>query len=177
MKTFRFTGSPALYIECDVRMCHGRCPVSLHNCLNSQFTIHTPCDQSHRANLAIGGTYKKRSQREQSISQTQHCRTTSVYSNRYVWFKTRKGRTFEKSRSQVIWWIFYQLCFKCRNLTRLLIASLIFKLLFLFCALLSNRKRSNRNVPQNIPAVRTHRCLYNDFVYSTWQSHDNMYKA
>lgn len=29
MKTFRFTGSPALYIECDVRMCHGRCPVSL----------------------------------------------------------------------------------------------------------------------------------------------------
>lgn len=30
MKTFRFTGSPALYIECDVRMCHGRCPVSSH---------------------------------------------------------------------------------------------------------------------------------------------------
>lgn len=29
MKTFRFTGSPALYIECDVRMCHGRCPVCL----------------------------------------------------------------------------------------------------------------------------------------------------
>lgn len=29
MKTFRFTGSPALYIECDVRMCHGRCPVNL----------------------------------------------------------------------------------------------------------------------------------------------------
>ncbi|KAA0199153.1 hypothetical protein HAZT_HAZT000081 [Hyalella azteca] len=26
MKTFRFTGSPALYIECDVRMCHGECP-------------------------------------------------------------------------------------------------------------------------------------------------------
>lgn len=26
LKTFRFTGSPALYIECDVRMCHGRCP-------------------------------------------------------------------------------------------------------------------------------------------------------
>ncbi|KAK7007297.1 hypothetical protein SK128_006519 [Halocaridina rubra] len=26
MKTFRFTGSPALYIECDVRMCHGDCP-------------------------------------------------------------------------------------------------------------------------------------------------------
>lgn len=26
MKAFRFTGSPALYIECDVRMCHGHCP-------------------------------------------------------------------------------------------------------------------------------------------------------
>ncbi|KAF4524285.1 hypothetical protein B566_EDAN012048 [Ephemera danica] len=26
MKTFRFTGSPALYVECDVRMCHGKCP-------------------------------------------------------------------------------------------------------------------------------------------------------
>ena len=25
----RFTGTPALYIECDVRMCHGSCPVSL----------------------------------------------------------------------------------------------------------------------------------------------------
>lgn len=31
MKTFRFTGSPALYIECDVRMCHGRCPVGFLN--------------------------------------------------------------------------------------------------------------------------------------------------
>jgi Zona pellucida-like domain len=29
MKTFRFTGSPALYVECDVRMCHGKCPVSV----------------------------------------------------------------------------------------------------------------------------------------------------
>ena len=28
MKTFRFTGTPALYIECDVRMCHVKCPVS-----------------------------------------------------------------------------------------------------------------------------------------------------
>merc|ERR1719468_139437 len=26
MKTFRFTGTPALYIECDIRMCHGKCP-------------------------------------------------------------------------------------------------------------------------------------------------------
>ena len=30
MKTFRFTGTPALYIECDIRMCHGKCPVSTH---------------------------------------------------------------------------------------------------------------------------------------------------
>lgn len=37
MKTFRFTGSPALYIECDVRMCHGRCPVT-----NSQ-TVSSSC--------------------------------------------------------------------------------------------------------------------------------------
>jgi hypothetical protein len=29
MKTFRFTGTPALYIECDIRMCHGKCPVIL----------------------------------------------------------------------------------------------------------------------------------------------------
>ena len=28
MKTFRFTGTPALYIECDIRMCHGACPVN-----------------------------------------------------------------------------------------------------------------------------------------------------
>ena len=27
-QTFRFTGSPSLYLECDVRMCHGECPVS-----------------------------------------------------------------------------------------------------------------------------------------------------
>ena len=31
LKTFRFTGTPALYIECDIRMCHGRCPVSQYN--------------------------------------------------------------------------------------------------------------------------------------------------
>lgn len=38
MKTFRFTGSPALYIECDVRMCHGRCPVSYKCSHNLLFT-------------------------------------------------------------------------------------------------------------------------------------------
>ncbi|CAG0903190.1 unnamed protein product [Darwinula stevensoni] len=26
LKAFRFTGSPALYLECEVRMCHGYCP-------------------------------------------------------------------------------------------------------------------------------------------------------
>ena len=30
MKTFRFTGTPALYIECDIRMCHGSCPVIIN---------------------------------------------------------------------------------------------------------------------------------------------------
>lgn len=39
MKTFRFTGSPALYIECDVRMCHGRCPVSGRP-IDSNFAIN-----------------------------------------------------------------------------------------------------------------------------------------
>ena len=36
MKTFRFTGSPALYIECDVRMCHGDCPVRFYFLNNFQ---------------------------------------------------------------------------------------------------------------------------------------------
>lgn len=41
MKTFRFTGSPALYIECDVRMCHGRCPVTPSNfIINRQFILN-----------------------------------------------------------------------------------------------------------------------------------------
>ncbi|KAI2810468.1 hypothetical protein BLOT_001629 [Blomia tropicalis] len=26
LKAFRFTGSPALYLECDIHMCHNRCP-------------------------------------------------------------------------------------------------------------------------------------------------------
>ncbi|XP_076373125.1 uncharacterized protein LOC143257939 [Tachypleus tridentatus] len=26
LKAFRFTGSPALYLECDIHMCHGTCP-------------------------------------------------------------------------------------------------------------------------------------------------------
>jgi hypothetical protein len=49
MKTFRFTGSPALYIECDVRMCHGRCPVSFATLyvglgiVNISFVQSQPC--------------------------------------------------------------------------------------------------------------------------------------
>ncbi|XP_011497135.1 PREDICTED: uncharacterized protein LOC105361589 [Ceratosolen solmsi marchali] len=39
MKTFRFTGSPALYIECDVRMCHGRCPSQPCHWRNSKSII------------------------------------------------------------------------------------------------------------------------------------------
>lgn len=41
MKTFRFTGSPALYIECDVRMCHGRCPVRSYYFFIQQFALLT----------------------------------------------------------------------------------------------------------------------------------------
>ena len=37
MKTFRFTGTPALYIECDIRMCHGRCPVRLKHFCNGSY--------------------------------------------------------------------------------------------------------------------------------------------
>src|SRR5438309_646258 len=29
LKAFRFTGSPALYLECDIHMCHNKCPVSI----------------------------------------------------------------------------------------------------------------------------------------------------
>ena len=51
MKTFRFTGSPALYIECDVRMCHGRCPVnkSQINSEKKQYYWFI-----HRVSLVIG---------------------------------------------------------------------------------------------------------------------------
>ncbi|XP_008544289.1 uncharacterized protein LOC103569003 [Microplitis demolitor] len=47
MKTFRFTGSPALYIECDVRMCHGRCPSQPCHWRNSKNIA--------KRSLAIGG--------------------------------------------------------------------------------------------------------------------------
>jgi hypothetical protein len=40
MKTFRFTGTPALYIECDVRMCHGKCPVSQGIHCRTKWMIH-----------------------------------------------------------------------------------------------------------------------------------------
>ena len=43
MKTFRFTGSPALYIECDVRMCHGRCPVSISQMLHRMHQTDVTC--------------------------------------------------------------------------------------------------------------------------------------
>jgi len=43
MKTFRFTGSPALYIECDVRMCHGRCPVSISQILHHVYQRDVMC--------------------------------------------------------------------------------------------------------------------------------------
>ena len=42
MKTFRFTGTPALYIECDIRMCHGSCPVS---------TSYTPFQSNRQSSI------------------------------------------------------------------------------------------------------------------------------
>lgn len=54
MKTFRFTGSPALYIECDVRMCHGRCPVS--ECRRSGLKIHPHLLFHYRVSRVTGAT-------------------------------------------------------------------------------------------------------------------------
>lgn len=32
LKAFRFTGSPVLYLECEVHMCQSACPVSMAFC-------------------------------------------------------------------------------------------------------------------------------------------------
>ncbi|PSN47479.1 hypothetical protein C0J52_01959 [Blattella germanica] len=52
MKTFRFTGSPALYIECDVRMCHGRCLGCVLLCLLS-FGVVSLCCRLRRLKIAV----------------------------------------------------------------------------------------------------------------------------
>ena len=56
MKTFRFTGTPALYIECDIRMCHGSCPVKIFlfeteifNCLKFKYFQTQPCSWREHA--------------------------------------------------------------------------------------------------------------------------------
>ncbi|XP_019848212.1 uncharacterized protein LOC105232777 [Bactrocera dorsalis] len=51
MKTFRFTGSPALYIECDVRMCHGRCPSQPCHWRNSKTVSKRDISNSTALNL------------------------------------------------------------------------------------------------------------------------------
>ncbi|XP_014093143.2 uncharacterized protein [Bactrocera oleae] len=51
MKTFRFTGSPALYIECDVRMCHGRCPSQPCHWRNSKTVSKRDISNSTTLNL------------------------------------------------------------------------------------------------------------------------------
>ncbi|CAH0400070.1 unnamed protein product [Chilo suppressalis] len=52
MKTFRFTGSPALYIECDVRMCHGRCPSQPCHWRNMKSVRRRSVDDAERASVA-----------------------------------------------------------------------------------------------------------------------------
>lgn len=49
LKAFRFTGSPALYLECDIHMCHQRCPVIEIN-LNpiKIFIIYFNLNSSHK---------------------------------------------------------------------------------------------------------------------------------
>ena len=56
MKTFRFTGTPALYIECDIRMCHGSCPVKIflieteiYICLKLKYFQTQPCSWREHA--------------------------------------------------------------------------------------------------------------------------------
>ena len=65
MKTFRFTGTPALYIECDVRMCHGKCPVSskvqqINQTYDSRCNQTMPCDWREGA---LGGGHSVRRRR------------------------------------------------------------------------------------------------------------------
>lgn len=56
MKTFRFTGSPALYIECDVRMCHGRCPVGDLDSLSWEDYSHIYLFRFRRVSPVTGAT-------------------------------------------------------------------------------------------------------------------------
>ncbi|XP_048483452.1 uncharacterized protein LOC105390322 [Plutella xylostella] len=55
MKTFRFTGSPALYIECDVRMCHGRCPSQPCHWRNMKSVRKRSADQPGALPGAVAG--------------------------------------------------------------------------------------------------------------------------
>jgi len=58
MKTFRFTGTPALYIECDIRMCHGKCPVQSCNWRNpkSKNVIRSKRDLNEEQEAALNKT-------------------------------------------------------------------------------------------------------------------------
>lgn len=100
MKTFRFTGSPALYIECDVRMCHGRCPVSTPD-------LNTHKDErlmllNFRANHVTGGTWRALL-REKFLrsQQTRLCPTTSVCSNRFEFCKMKMSQGLEEDQIHV----------------------------------------------------------------------------
>ncbi|KRT78316.1 hypothetical protein AMK59_7224, partial [Oryctes borbonicus] len=53
MKTFRFTGSPALYIECDVRMCHGRCPTQPCHWRNIKTVKRRSVEQTNITNTSL----------------------------------------------------------------------------------------------------------------------------
>ncbi|KAK9681161.1 Zona pellucida-like domain, partial [Popillia japonica] len=53
MKTFRFTGSPALYIECDVRMCHGRCPTQPCHWRNIKTVKKRSIQQANATNTSL----------------------------------------------------------------------------------------------------------------------------
>lgn len=60
MKAFRFTGSPALYLECDIRMCHGHCPVLIFITLSLlQLSGSHGISTKYRYNRATGETVVK----------------------------------------------------------------------------------------------------------------------
>ena len=75
MKTFRFTGTPALYIECDVRMCHGKCPVSSKVQKETLFDLPDPepDDAVRLAGGSPGWRTPLRSEEEKKCRQ-HHCR-------------------------------------------------------------------------------------------------------
>lgn len=66
LKAFRFTGSPALYLECDIHMCHNKCPVSFCSFLSnmdSHVTSFFSIRKTHQPQRCYWRNLSKRSVR------------------------------------------------------------------------------------------------------------------